>query len=63
MTSPATPNRAAPTPPENPRIQAVSFALQLADFRSTLSPKEGTPVQLLLSDAAEINTFLAGGQS
>lgn len=72
MTRPTMPNdasrangtRPAPAaPPPNPKIQAVTFALQLAEIRATtgVASDKATTVAQLISDATEIANFIGTG--
>jgi hypothetical protein len=55
---------AAPAPPPNPKIQAVTFALQLAEIRANtgVAGDRVTTVQQLISDAGEIAAFIGTGR-
>jgi hypothetical protein len=59
MTAPALPNK-APAQPPNPKIQAVTFALQLAEVRANtaVGGDKRTSVTQLLSDAEAIAAFI-----
>jgi len=72
MTRPTMPNDASqangarptpPAPPPNPKIQAVTFALQLAEVRANtaVGGDKHTSVTQLLSDAGAIATFIGTG--
>lgn len=54
---------AAPAPPPNPKIQAVTFALQLAEIRANtvVGGDKHTSVVQLISDAEAIAAFIGTG--
>lgn len=62
MTAPAqngtTPNRPPAAPPPNPKVQAVTFALELAKIRSSSMPKQDTTAELLIQDATKIAAYI-----
>lgn len=49
---------ASPAPPPNPKIQAVDFALRLAEVNSTLTPRTEVTATALVANAEIINQFL-----
>ena len=61
MTTPSRPagppSNASPAAPQNPRVQAVDFALKLAALRSRPGPNEANVTQLI-SDAEVIFGFI-----
>lgn len=49
--------RPSAAPPPNPKIQAVTFALELAKVRSTTS-RQATTAEQLIDDAKTIAAFI-----
>lgn len=48
-------------PPPSPKIQAVEFALKLADVRSKVAGSKPTDVVQLIDDATVIESYIGKG--